>query len=202
MAKKACRLTHRSHTGTKLYAVRIAKGRFKDTQTYNAPTGPTPSRSPSARSSGSDARRSPGARLRRDTLPNQGKLHHKLLVLDDQVAIGGSFKLHRPRQQVQGREPHTKGSNKMAPPISELVSYRKPDGFILSTGNLYFTYHDAATASVWRAAQSAVPARKSFSTPSQDAALETSFSHKSTAFGGDTSFRPALEEPQRSSVFP
>ena len=32
--------------------------------------------------------------------------------------------------------------------ISELVSYRKPDGFIMSTGNLYFTYHDAATASV------------------------------------------------------
>jgi phosphatidylserine/phosphatidylglycerophosphate/cardiolipin synthase-like enzyme len=32
-----------------------------------------------------------GARLRRDTLPNQGKLHHKLLVLDDTVTIGGSF---------------------------------------------------------------------------------------------------------------
>jgi hypothetical protein len=24
-------------------------------------------------------------------------------------------------------------------PTSELVSYRNPDGFILSTGNLYFT---------------------------------------------------------------
>jgi hypothetical protein len=43
---------------------------------------------------------------------------------------------------------------------SELVSYRKPDGLILSTGNLYFTYHDAATASVWRAAQSAVPGQE------------------------------------------
>jgi hypothetical protein len=43
---------------------------------------------------------------------------------------------------------------------SELVSYRKPDGLILSTGNLYFTYHDAATASVWRAAQSALPGQE------------------------------------------
>jgi hypothetical protein len=40
---------------------------------------------------------------------------------------------------------------------SELVSCRNPDGLILSTGNLYATYHDAATASVWRAAQSALP---------------------------------------------
>jgi hypothetical protein len=45
-------------------------------------------------------------------------------------------------------------------PTSELVSYRKPDGLILSTGNLYFTYHDAATASVWRAAQTAVPGQE------------------------------------------
>jgi DNA-binding protein HU-beta len=33
MATKACRTTHRSSTGTKLYAVRDAKGRFKDIQT-------------------------------------------------------------------------------------------------------------------------------------------------------------------------
>src|ERR1700730_15042061 len=45
-------------------------------------------------------------------------------------------------------------------PSSELVSYRKPDGLILSTGNLYFTYHDAATASVWRAAQDALPGQE------------------------------------------
>jgi hypothetical protein len=32
---------------------------------------------------------------------------------------------------------------------SELASYRNPDGLILSTGNLYVTHHDAATASVW-----------------------------------------------------
>jgi hypothetical protein len=36
-----------------------------------------------------------------------------------------------------------------------LVSFRKPDGLILSTGNLYFTSHDGATASVWRTAQGA-----------------------------------------------
>lgn len=32
-----------------------------------------------------------GARLRRETLPNNGKLHHKLIVLDDETVIGGSF---------------------------------------------------------------------------------------------------------------
>jgi hypothetical protein len=45
-------------------------------------------------------------------------------------------------------------------PAPDLVSYRKPDGLIMSTGNLYFTYHDAATASVWRAAQTAVPGQE------------------------------------------
>jgi hypothetical protein len=34
MAKKARRTTHRSVSGTKLYAVRDSKGRFKDIQTY------------------------------------------------------------------------------------------------------------------------------------------------------------------------
>jgi hypothetical protein len=48
----------------------------------------------------------------------------------------------------------------LSPLTSELVCYRKPNGLILSTGNLYFTYHDAATASVWRAAQSAVPGQE------------------------------------------
>ena len=41
-----------------------------------------------------------------------------------------------------------------------LVSSRPPDGLILSTGNLYFTSHDAATASIWRAAQSANPGQE------------------------------------------
>jgi phosphatidylserine/phosphatidylglycerophosphate/cardiolipin synthase-like enzyme len=40
-----------------------------------------------------------GAVLRKDTLPNAGKLHHKLLVLDDQVAIGGSFNYTGPANQ-------------------------------------------------------------------------------------------------------
>ena len=34
MAGKSRRTTHRSVTGKKLYAVRDAKGRFKDIQTY------------------------------------------------------------------------------------------------------------------------------------------------------------------------
>jgi hypothetical protein len=41
-----------------------------------------------------------------------------------------------------------------------LVCFRRPDGLILSTGNLYFTSHAASTASVWRAAQSAIPGQE------------------------------------------
>ena len=37
-----------------------------------------------------------GARLRRETLPNRGKLHHKVIVLDDQTVIGGSFNFTGP----------------------------------------------------------------------------------------------------------
>jgi hypothetical protein len=40
---------------------------------------------------------------------------------------------------------------------SRLVSSRKPDGLILSTGNLYFTSHDAIGAAVWRMAQGEGP---------------------------------------------
>jgi len=40
-----------------------------------------------------------GARLRRETLPNNGKLHHKLIVLDDHTVIGGSFNFTGPANQ-------------------------------------------------------------------------------------------------------
>jgi phosphatidylserine/phosphatidylglycerophosphate/cardiolipin synthase-like enzyme len=40
-----------------------------------------------------------GAKLRRDTLPQSGKLHHKLFVLDGQVSIGGSFNYTGPANQ-------------------------------------------------------------------------------------------------------
>ena len=43
---------------------------------------------------------------------------------------------------------------------SGLVSFRKPDGLILSTGNLYFTSHDPNFGTVWRMAQSAVPGQE------------------------------------------
>jgi uncharacterized protein YjhX (UPF0386 family) len=39
MVKKARRTTHRSTSGTKLYAVRDSKGRFKDIQTYKRAHG-------------------------------------------------------------------------------------------------------------------------------------------------------------------
>jgi hypothetical protein len=45
-------------------------------------------------------------------------------------------------------------------PGSGLVSYRQPDGLILSTANVYFTSHDGNTAIVWRTAQSANPGQE------------------------------------------
>ena len=43
---------------------------------------------------------------------------------------------------------------------NNLVSFRKPDGLILSTGNLYFTSHDAAGATVWRTSQTSLPGQE------------------------------------------
>jgi hypothetical protein len=40
------------------------------------------------------------------------------------------------------------------------VSLRKPDGLILSEGNLYFTSHDAVGAAVWRTAQTSIPGQE------------------------------------------
>jgi hypothetical protein len=40
------------------------------------------------------------------------------------------------------------------------ISFRKPDGLILSEGNLYFTSHDAAGATVWRTAQTSIPGQE------------------------------------------
>jgi hypothetical protein len=47
-----------------------------------------------------------------------------------------------------------------APAQDTFVSFRKPDGMILSEGNLYFTSHDAAGATVWRTAQISVPGQE------------------------------------------
>jgi len=46
------------------------------------------------------------------------------------------------------------------PPGSVFISYRRPDGMILSTGNIYFTSHDASGAHVFRTAQSSVPGQE------------------------------------------
>jgi phosphatidylserine/phosphatidylglycerophosphate/cardiolipin synthase-like enzyme len=40
-----------------------------------------------------------GAKLRKETLPGAGKLHHKVLVLDGEVVIGGSFNYTGPANQ-------------------------------------------------------------------------------------------------------
>lgn len=60
-----------------------------------------------------------------------------------------------------------------APAASSVpISLRKPDGMILSTGNLYFTSHDATRATVWRTSQT--------SSPGQETAL---FSEPGALFG-------------------
>ncbi|HMG75313.1 MAG TPA: hypothetical protein VK582_17580 [Pyrinomonadaceae bacterium] len=41
-----------------------------------------------------------------------------------------------------------------------LLSFREPDGMILSEGNLYFTSHDAAGATVWRTSQTSIPGQE------------------------------------------
>lgn len=47
-----------------------------------------------------------------------------------------------------------------ASPTPHLISLRKPDGLILSTGNVYFTSHDAAGATVWRTSQTSIPGQE------------------------------------------
>jgi hypothetical protein len=71
----------------------------------------------------------------------------------------GSMLAHyfRARNDMNRLKP---GFSPLTPSTGQVVSYRSPDGLILSTGNLYFTYHDAATASVWRASQDAVPGQE------------------------------------------
>lgn len=51
MPAKAKRTTHRSSTGTKLYAVRDAGGRFKDIQSYKRAQGQDIKRSSKAEKS-------------------------------------------------------------------------------------------------------------------------------------------------------
>jgi uncharacterized protein YjhX (UPF0386 family) len=59
MAKKGQRTTHRSVSGTKLYAVRDATGKFKDIQTYKRRTDRTSSERARRRSSSTPPRNVP-----------------------------------------------------------------------------------------------------------------------------------------------
>ena len=43
---------------------------------------------------------------------------------------------------------------------AQQVSSRKPSGLAVSTGNLYFTSHDAVGAAVWRTSQNSVPGQE------------------------------------------
>jgi hypothetical protein len=45
-------------------------------------------------------------------------------------------------------------------PTTVPISFRKPDGLILSQANLYFTSHDSSGAAVWRTAQNSSPGQE------------------------------------------
>jgi len=49
----------------------------------------------------------------------------------------------------------------LLPIEGQLVASRKPDGLAVSTGNVYFTSHDAAGATVWRTSQNSTPGQES-----------------------------------------
>lgn len=49
----------------------------------------------------------------------------------------------------------------LLPTEGQLVASRKPDGLAVSTGNVYFTSHDAAGATVWRTSQNSKPGQES-----------------------------------------
>lgn len=57
-------------------------------------------------------------------------------------------------------EPEANVAESAAELTNALVSPLKPDGLILSTGNLYFTHHDASNAYVFRMAQGASPGQE------------------------------------------
>jgi hypothetical protein len=69
---------------------------------------------------------------------------------------------HTNSSQEVGTASHdgTEGGPTTAALTTGLVSFRQPDGLILSTGNLYFTSHDANFGTVWRMAQNAVPGQE------------------------------------------
>jgi hypothetical protein len=67
----------------------------------------------------------------------------------------------RPAQAVDATSHDgTDGGATTAALATGLVSFRKPDGLILSTGNLYFTSRDTNFGTVWRMAQDAVPGQE------------------------------------------
>jgi hypothetical protein len=83
----------------------------------------------------------------------------------------------------------TEGGPATAALTTGLVSFRKPDGLILSTGNLYFTSHDANFGTVWRMVRARSPGRKSYFTPSWARGSATSCSHRWAALSSATSLR-------------
>lgn len=65
-------------------------------------------------------------------------------------------------KMIWGGDHSFSSSSEVLPAAAQVtfVSFREPDGLILSEGNLYFTSHDAAGATVWRTSQTSIPGQE------------------------------------------
>src|SRR5437870_5076999 len=88
------------------------------------------------------------------------RMKKKILVVMVTLSL---FLLSASRPGKNAAAFHTSGGRivSAAAPANTLVSFHKPDGLILSEGNIYFTSHDAALATVWRTAQGSSPGHES-----------------------------------------
>lgn len=68
--------------------------------------------------------------------------------------------LTAPAGTISDDGPALTSRNMEALATQPMVSFRAPDGMILSTGNIYFTTHDAAGAHVFRTGQTSLPGQE------------------------------------------
>lgn len=89
----------------------------------------------------------------------------RFAVLSLTIACAVTLVYAQVNNEPRMKQRHHSVANEMLPmsvpaATPELVSFRKPDGLIVSEGNLYFTTHDAIGASVWRADQNSIPGKE------------------------------------------
>src|SRR5262245_44703341 len=113
MGKKARSTTHRRSTGTKLYAVRDAQGRFKDIQTYKRDTGQDIKR----RAKGEEKSTVTAASKEDRLMKLRGSVCcvAGLLILVTGIGIGTAISQQRPPTENKGLEAKSLGMIDLAP---------------------------------------------------------------------------------------